>query len=258
MRAALVAVFVVAGCTVGEGEGEVKGSLYVKNCYGTKSTDDYGTPTNPMSFDLRADFFSGEPIEDIKPNPTDNRLLIRLQTSGRRPEDNDMLVFDVQSWRVAQCVRGAPAVLATPELQRFCAHTPGQPPKVRVGPGFPITANLVLRNRCPFNPFVGTARDTSASNPAATPDDWTSWIRLKAFGSAAVDGNGARPDVDPSFKVEFGEKLEATAFQLDIMDDIVVRANAAKGPPPAPHIFGSLSGRFRFELQRGQGAQTFP
>jgi hypothetical protein len=254
----VLAVGAGLGCTVGNGEGSATGKLYLQNCYGTGPSDSFGAPNALWDFNLNSNFYSGEPIEDIKPNGSDNRLVIRMQGSGTRIEDSDLLVFDMDSWRVAQCVRGDAAVLATPDLQRFCARDGAGAPKLRVGPGFPVRVNLALRKRCPGNPYaVATARDTTAGRADATPADWTSYVRLKEFGDAA------RVDVQPTFKVEFGQWLEAESFALDMLDDRTVRAeDAVKTPssPPIPEaqIRASLTGRFRFELQRGQGAQTFP
>jgi hypothetical protein len=156
-------------------------------------------------------------------------------------------------------MRGDPAVLATPELKRFCYRDVATPtPKLRVGPGLPIRVNMALRKRCPGNPYVvATARDTSIMKPDATPDEWTSYVRMKEFGDAT------RVDVQPTFKVEFGQMLEAESLVLDMLDDHTVKwedqVKTPSTPPyPVPQIKASMTGRFKFELQRGQGAQTFP
>jgi hypothetical protein len=58
----------------------------------------YGeSPALPRAYVMNPRFFAGEPIEDIKKDRRDNRLIIRLQTSGKRVEVNDLLVFDVVS-----------------------------------------------------------------------------------------------------------------------------------------------------------------
>jgi len=74
------------GCTVGEGTGAAKGKLYLKNCSGTAKapTGDLGSLLVPADFDLNPNFFVGEPIEDIKPMGSDNRLVIRMQDAGKR------------------------------------------------------------------------------------------------------------------------------------------------------------------------------
>jgi hypothetical protein len=257
--AAALALWLLGACTVGNGEGAAVGKLYLNNCYGTGPNDSFGAPDQPWDFNLNANFFSGEPIEDIKPNGSDNRLLIRMQGSGTRIEDSDLLVFDMDSWPVAQCVRGDPRVLATPELQRFCARDPATGlAKVRVGPGLPVRVNMALRKRCPANPYVvATARDITAGQAGATSEAWTSYVRFREFGDAA------RTNVQPTFKVEFGQMLEAESFALDMLDDQTVRAQyevrtPASKPVPDPQVRAALTGRFKFELQRGQGAQTFP
>jgi hypothetical protein len=249
-------------CTVGDGNGAAKGKLYLKNCAGTAKvpTGDLGSPGMLADFDLKPDFFVGEPIEDIKPMGSDNRLVIRLQGAGRRVEDNDVIVFDMDSFRVAECVRGVPAVLATDALKRFCAYDAGKTwPRLRVGPGFPVRASMALRKSCPGNPYVvAAARGTSPGTENAPSDQWDSWIELREFGEAAVRGSGQ--DVKATFKVEFGERLFADSFHLDLIDDKTLRAQLDHDALviPEPDVKGSVDGFFDFLLERGQGAQTFP
>ncbi|HEY0705786.1 MAG TPA: hypothetical protein VGG33_03270 [Polyangia bacterium] len=248
------------GCTVGDGRGEAKGKLYYKDCK-INPTVDYGRLDAPADFDLGADFFTGEPIEDIKPNGSDNRLVVRMQNAGRRLEDNDLLVFDMDSWRVAQCLRGVPEVLETPELKRFCAWLPGASvPRLRVGPGFPVRANMALRKSCAGNTYsVATARGSNANTVNAEPEQWNSWLELREFGTAAHSGQGPRQDVPPTFVVDFGQRLAAERFHIELTDDKLLRAEARNMVPlPVPDVLGTLDGFFDFELQRGQGAQTFP
>jgi len=87
-----------------------------------------------------------------------NRLLIRLQSSGKRNEVNDTLTFDIVStYEVARCVRGH-TVNGKPDYdERFCwwgADGKG-PPYVRIGLDEPIRANLAPRRTCPPPPDVG-------------------------------------------------------------------------------------------------------
>jgi hypothetical protein len=249
-------------CTVGEGTGAAKGKLYLKNCEGTAKvpTGDLGSLLVPADFNLNPNFFVGEPIEDIKPMGSDNRLVIRMQDAGKRVEDNDVIVFDMDSFRVAECVRGVAAVVATPALQRFCAFDAAKGwPRLRVGPGFPVRASMALRKSCPGNPYVvASARGTSPGTEDATSDKWDSWIELREFGEAAVRSSGE--DVKPAFKVEFGERLFADSFHLELIDDKTLRAELDKSALviPEPDVKGSVDGFFDFLLERGQGAQTFP
>jgi hypothetical protein len=256
----LVAGALLLGCTVGDGSGEAKGKLYLKDCK-TSPRADYGSIDVPADFDLRADFFTGEPIEDIKPNGSDNRLVVRMQNAGRRLEDNDALVFDMDVRPVAQCLRGVPAIMETPAFKRFCAWLPGSSwPRLRVGPDFPVRANMALRKSCGGNTYtVATARGMDLTTANATPEQWNSWLELREFGTAAHSGPGPRQDVPPTFTVEFGQRLFADRFHLEITDDRLLRAEEDEEVPlPIPDVRGTLDGFFDFELQRGQGAQTFP
>ena len=261
MACAIGATCLAAACTVGDGTGEAKGQIYLQHCFGSVAEPggDYGTPEMPRDFELSVGFYAGEPIEDIKKKGSDNRLIVRMQNAGRRIEDNDVLVFDMMNWRVAQCLHGNPDDLADAMVKRFCDWAPGKTwPRMRVGPDLPIKANLALRKSCPGNTYVvAAARDLSLANPAATAADWGSWIELRAFGDAVPDSDKTGR-VDPTFKVEFGQRLFAEAFHVDLMDERVVHAEKRGELPPDPDMRASLDGNFDFFLQRGQGAQTFP
>ena len=210
------------GCTVGEGSGAAKGSLYVKNCEGTATSPsgNKGRPGMPDAFDLNPNFFVGEPIEDVKPEGTDNRILVRHEDAGKRLEDSDVLIFDMDSFPVAQCLRGVPAVLATAALQAFCAYLPGKTwPRLRVGRGFPVRANLALHKSCPGNPYViAEARGWGPATAGAPPEQWNSWIELREFGEATMRTTDPVQDVKAGFRVEFGERLFAESFHLDLDD----------------------------------------
>ena len=87
-------------------------------------------------------------------------------------------------------------------------------------------------------------------------------IEFSVFGSARADGNvpaEMRQRVGEGFKVDTGERLVAPHFELVLQDDFVVEAQRRMTfPLPMPEIGGQLSGYFDFDLERGQGAQTFP
>ena len=270
--AALVATLGSGACTVGDGVGQATGPLFVERCF--EGGGDFGTRQQPALYDLKPDYFVGEPIDDIQKNGDENRLVIRLQTEGKKVEADNLLVFDLTHlYSVAQCVRGpvqGENGLVMPFNPEDCYWAPGASwPRIRIGPRRLIRADLAPRIDCPnAYPFdgpsgpVATAVDV-ASNLAAVPvppDDWPSWIELSALGSAgrpAVDPQDREP-VAPTFKVGFGQTLRAEAFHLELMDDRVVQAELQGMRVPRAEIFGSLDGFFEFRLERGQGAQTFP
>jgi hypothetical protein len=248
----LPALGLLSACTVGDGTGEARGSLYVKGC---NENGDWGQPELPRQYDLRPTFYAGEPVEDIKQNGTRNRIVIRLQDSGKSREANDVLQFDiVNSYPVALCVRGNSP---TEDLSAFCHRPPGQAwPRIRVGPNLPIRVSLALRETCPRATLIGSGRDGTGAVPhaivALPPSEWRSWIELSEFGSAS------RQDPPRNFRVDFDERLTARSFHIDLLDDRVIEAERRRDPLPEPELTGSLEGRFDFKLERGQGAQTFP
>jgi hypothetical protein len=261
---AVAALEVLAGCTVGSGSGGATGLLYVKDC---SPGGDYGDFGAPAMYDLHPEFFAAEPIEDIRPGGGENRLVVRVETfekSIRRSRGvaevgpfKDTVVFDMRVLKVAMCVRAAALGVPDPMMAGFCQITPGDPvPRIRVGPEQPIRAAFGPRKTCPKNIYVvGTARgDDMPVNgviPPLPPEQWPSWVKLRKFGSA---DRGVNQD----FKVEFGDQVHAELFHLELTDNRILQAPKLDEPAPQSEIHGHLDGYFDFDLERGQGAQTFP
>jgi hypothetical protein len=245
------------------------------------STGYCGLPTAPAAFDLSPSFFVGEPIEnlnrDLNGNQwtgTDNRVnrvTIRLQRSGRQVESSDALFVDVlNSYEVARCVRGREVLAADGSRQhdyddRYCYRASATGPariRVSVVKGI-LHASLSPRGTC-SRPAVAAADDDFSPSEDVVPASdgaFRSWIEFKDFGSAAqedVADPTARTPIDSEFKVGLGQRLNATAFSLDLVDNKVESARIALKPLPEPDIGGSLTGWFDFNLARGQGAQIFP
>jgi len=98
-----------------------------------------------------------------------------------------------------------------------------------------------------------------------TDGRWASWVEFQEFGAASRTGLAPteRKQVASTFRIELGDRIYATQFKLTLIDDGVVNAAINNSPRPPSMIGGSLggdpsTGRFDFDLQRGQGAQFFP
>lgn len=299
----LLTIAGLGGCSVGKGVGAAKGDIFElgcsKNgdyCYapgvcGTAAPDggtaspDGGTASSggPVPYDLRPTFFAGEPIDDLRQvNPgsaiMNNRLIIRLQRSGKQIELNDVLTFDItSSYEVARCVRGAvdPKTgenLWDPVNCYRDPTNPNAPGRMRVNFDSPVHASLALMVTCTANlvanavSFVPVPLNYSATpNPVVTDGSWASWVEFQEFGTAAqVDKDPSQRDkVENTFHIEIGQRIYATTFMLTLQDDAVVNAAINNLPKPAPNIGGTLggdptTGRFDFDVERGQGAQFFP
>jgi hypothetical protein len=269
---------------VGKGVGAVSGTLFE---YGCSKDGDYcsspgvcGTEANPVPYDLRPSFFAGEPIDDLReysPGSAimSNRLTIRLQHSGKQIEQNDVLTFDVTtSYEVARCVRGRidPATGQNDWDEANCYRAGDTGPgRMRVQFDSPVCAALTLKATCTAN-LVASAVSapvplnySSTPNPVVTDGSWTSWVEFQEFGGAAQVDKLAqdRDPIGPKFRVELGQRIYATMFFLTLVDDEVVNAAIHVLPRPASRIGGTLggdpsTGRFDFDLRRGQGAQFFP
>jgi len=274
-----------AGCGVGDGAGAASGKLFVLDC---SSSGDYcdstgycGTPSAPADYDLQPGFFAGEPIDGATrevngsqwtgSQPGMNRLIIRLQRSGKQIENTDTLFIDVvNAFEVARCVRGREAVQADGSTQhdyddRYCSRASATgPARVRISYyGGIVHGTLSPRLTC-IRPVDASADDLFPVDGVVqveSSDNWRSWIEFADFGSAAQNDKAdptTRDPVSPTFQVELGQRLHASAFSLTLLDEKVEVAQVELKPPLAPDIGGSLTGWFDFHLTRGQGAQMFP
>jgi len=286
MRAPLaafgLAVLLAGGCQVGKGVGAASGQIYELGCSGK---GDYcaegvcGTDKNMAPYDLHPTYFAGEPIDDLRNYSSpgtgimNNRLIVRLQRSGKQIELNDVLTFDVaSSYEVARCVRGridANGVHDWNEANCYRASDNG-PGRLRVQYDGDVHAALTLKATCTANlvaSAVSRPVPISYSTTIGAPVDpaqWLSWVEFEEFGSAAQSDRlpAERDPIGPKFRIDFGQRIYATSFQLTLVDDSLVNAAIYDRPRPASQIGGTLggdptTGRFDFDLQRGQGAQFF-
>lgn len=243
------------GCTVGEGTGEARGQLFVLSC--KRGGEDLGSPTEPAEYSLDPEFFAGEPHGDIGTSLVKaNRLIIRVQTTGRRRELTDVLTVDVvNSYEVARCVRGRQENGKPDYDPKNCSWETGKP-RLRVGTDAHVRVYFTPRATCPG---PDPTRPTNAVATAVSEEGrWVSWITFLSFGAARAEPDvppGERPTTAPDFRVDFGQRLHAERFELELRDDKVVKGLR---PNAMPEIGGALAGFFDFDLERGQGAQTFP
>jgi hypothetical protein len=240
----LVAALLLAACKAGDGVGKALGPLFIEQC---KDNEDFGRRNDLKIFDLQPAFFAAEPIEEGEFVKIE-RLVIRLQPTGRSRELNDALTFDIPDSReVARCVRGA-LVNGQPEYDpKNCVQGPNGP-RLRIAPDALVRSSLAPYSTCRREVVA------VATSDAGSPDNWASWIDLSQFGTAVQAGAPqSRQPVPPDFKVDINEPLQSPAFFLTLHDQAWLN-----GGRSLEAIFGRLEGNFDFVLQRGQGAQTFP
>jgi hypothetical protein len=217
----------------------------------------FPTPLNPSEvYQLQPHFFAAEQLLDLSMGESKtNRLIIRMQNTGRRREASDILRFDITNlYEVARCVRGRMNADGTPDFDKRDCFPGPTGTRIRVGPTAWIHAFLTPNFKCSTKIQIYNHVGQVDSNPR-TPNDgnWESFIVFATLGTANDDP--FRPD----FKIDLDDALDAT-FQLTIEDDAVVsnRFDPLMPPIPTSHIHGTLAGQFHFAMQRGQGAQTFP
>jgi len=281
---AALPVLLLAACTVGKGVGAASGFIYEYGCSGDgdycASTGECGTEAEPAPFDLRPAYFAGEPIDDLREyspgsGVMSNRLVVRLQRSGKQIELNDVLTFDIaSSYEVARCVRGrvdpdtGQPDWDTTDCYRASDTGPG---RVRVQFDADVHAALTLHATCTANAVASAISApvpesyATAVPPVVADGAWDSWVDFQEFGAAAQYDRppGERERIGPKFRIDYGQRVYATSFFLTLIDDNVVSAAANHRPRPHSHVGGTLggdptTGRFDFDVQRGQGAQFFP
>lgn len=272
--AALLVLVAAAACRAGQGNGRVEGEMAILDCFEERDPSrDPRLLGAAKPYNMNPQFFAGEPIGDIRAGVKANRLLIRIQTTGRRRESVDGLLFDVpDSLAAARCVRGRTKIeggVAVPDYdEQDCFQGPNGP-RLRVAPDALIRAHFIPNETCNIQEsWMSQSKVVVATAVApvrmVNDGNWESWIELTDFGSAAqrhLPPEQRAPCCGPdarNFKVEYDELIRAPAFQLNLVDDRLVKAEMYMLEIPTPRIGGKLAGQFDFDLARGQGAQTFP
>jgi hypothetical protein len=137
----------LCACQVGTGSGSLDGTLFIRPC--TSDSDFGSSPTSPRAYHMNPQFFAANPIDGFPgPHPV-NRISVRVQASGNRVEEADVMGITIANdLEVAQMV-GTP---------------------IEVGPATNVRATLNLNITCPD---AGAAMEL---------DGTMTWVH---FGSAA-------------------------------------------------------------------------
>jgi hypothetical protein len=143
----------VAGCGLGDGTGTLSGQLYLRGC---THDYDYGALGAPADYNMHPSYFVADPVNALassRPLHPVNKLSLRVQPSGNRADETDLLYINVGD---DSQVAGA---LNVP---------------LDVGPASNVRATLTLNNTCPDAEVEPVLEGT---------------ITWQSFGSAtAVDG----------------------------------------------------------------------
>jgi hypothetical protein len=280
----LAGAALVAGCGVGDGTGAAVGTLFVNGC--RPAALDGAFP----GYDLKPTFFAGQPIEDICPPPGNcpgertNRLIIRMQRTGKRVEVDDTIYIDIEnSVEVARCIRGLVENGAPTWDTRNVLNPDGSPTNIPfcdwsgtsvtsdggadgggltdggAGPGPGMTATHARINLSTLDYVRGSIMPLGSCIEqrlvgVALPG---SYIEFQDFGSAVRNGVPSESPIGNDFKVLFGERVRAT-FHLVLGDQRVTTAMKDRDAIPKAKIGGVIDGNFDFDLDRTRAAQPFP
>ncbi len=243
-----VALAGAAGCRIGEGHGEVKGSVFIEGCLGSGA--DRTNYDNP-DFDLGPTFFAAEQIDDsIRVSPQD-KLYIRIQGSGANVWAADALLIDVLDLQhVAAHMGEWIPVHAAGDLH------PGTPTGQQ--PTSPVRVVLSLLRTC--SQAIGTATVGvlyADTDPSTGEESVIRFTRLGSLACSSVDDGGASgctvPENVDTFGVDFGDHI-AAQFALHLVDP---RPEYLGAEYPA-RVSGFVTGSFDFIMRRGRVAQPFP
>lgn len=118
MRWLLALALGCAGCGLGDGTGSVAGTLFLRGC---THDYDYGAAGAPAPYDMKPTYFVADPINALassEPLHPINKLTLRVQPSGNRAEEADLLFVDVaDDAQVASSLGTATAVGATTNVR---------------------------------------------------------------------------------------------------------------------------------------------
>ncbi len=148
-----IALAGIAGCGLGDGTGALSGTLYLRGC---THDYDYGSLAAPAGYDMHPSYFVANPVNALassEPLHPINKLSIRVQPSGNRADEADLLYINVANDAEVAAALGTP---------------------MTIGPATGVRASLTLNNTCPD------------AETGAELDGMMTWT---SFGSAnAVDG----------------------------------------------------------------------
>ncbi len=131
-----IAFGLLVACTacVGDGTGSLVGTLYLKGC---TLTSDFGSLAAPKAYNMHPNFFVADPI-NVPPMENNgvgnpplhpvNKVTIRVQPSGKRIEEADLLFVDVADDAQVAAMRGE---------------------AMTIGPTTVVRASLTLSETCP-------------------------------------------------------------------------------------------------------------
>lgn len=117
-----------AGCDLGMGVGAAAGDLYLRGC---THQSDFGALGALAPFDLKPDFFVADPVNALassEPLHPVNKVSVRIQPSGNRIDEADLLFFNVGDDAEVTRALGKP---------------------ITVGPATNVRASLRLNQTCP-------------------------------------------------------------------------------------------------------------
>ncbi|MGZ3438699.1 MAG: hypothetical protein ACXVDD_04260 [Polyangia bacterium] len=124
----LLGLVSVAGCGLGDGTGSLSGALYLRGC---THTGDYGQLAAPATYDMHPTYFVADPVNALassEPFHPVNKVSLRVQPSGNRADESDLLFINV----------GDDAQVAA---------TLGQ--VLEIGPTSNVRVSLTLNDTCP-------------------------------------------------------------------------------------------------------------
>src|SRR5205807_1597734 len=83
-------------------------TLFVDPC---TSTSSYGMRGAPIAYDMHPTFFAADPTRDLAVANPVNRVTIRVQSSGNRVEEADVMLVSVADVRLLAMSLGQPVTV---------------------------------------------------------------------------------------------------------------------------------------------------
>jgi hypothetical protein len=245
---ALSATAVAPGCSQGEGDGQIQGTLNVPACWNG-------------SFELAADFFAA--------NPYRQGMAMRFQSGSDFQNFSDglsVLLSDINAVRPSSTSPGKYREALRVALPPGVAP-PGTPVKPDPNPAL-VSATLYLQRTCRTETVTLQAVDQ-----VSPPTDNTTCSAPAILGADPTQGCGADKQAAAGFgtgksviaftsvangkldEPTAAERLNAGCFDIYLADPREAQPGGQGPPPPCR---GHLRGFFSFFFERGRPSQPFP
>jgi hypothetical protein len=242
-------VALTAGCSVGQGSGDVKSNaLYAHQCWGTPPTSSNPTVAVGWPYDMQPDFFAA--------NPYMSQLQIRVQRGSDLTEVSDGLAVQVDDVNLIRNAIANPSSADGGTLPADAGVADAGGSSGGSGGGVKWRVTMPVGVHPPGSGTVPPPGFVSPVHMALYLERSCHNQNIVLYGVDGYVTFNALFDGDPN-ETSAANKLTDATFDVQFGDISDVPEGAYAGDVPAG-LQSRVTGNFRFYFERGQPAQPFP